>query len=445
MITWNLTNCTGEIKIVDDVDENFNTIQKEFIEIVPMEGYLLDVNNKIKLVVKSEDVDEDWNPIYVYVDKFIDVDNEDSVTIDKSLYVGSYETLDSVTYSTMVEVPVIGFTITNIMLNNATCNYSNGDMLEKEKPIIITPDEGYIFRDGYYDYPAYLDSNLEIIYFKNDDGSQLYLLETWKEDIELMQSYSPYKKKDPNMSTFTDLYKITNDELKELSKVRWVEGGTSIIDLGQYIANLFILPIKLDDEIVGDLQTIYLGDVDTKVDSTVLKSYELIVNVGEITVPEIYNNVYDYINTRCILHLPYFDKIFINNEYVVNQTLGIEYIINLYTGYATVNITSTFTDTIIESRNSMIVTNIPYMQGKSVIGSYSNNRKNDSDKAYIEIVRNKPYKVTNPFGKSVIEYGKLLDYKGFVQCDNVQLKVKATNKEKDTIISLLNKGVFIND
>lgn len=440
---WDLINCEGKIEVVDDIDENWNPIEKTFIIITPKTGYLLDTTKKVKLTIEEEDVDGNWNPIINYVDRFVDINNDEIMRIEKDLYFSGE--LYSVSCETNVEKPVPGFTITNINLINCTCNYNNGDILEQEKPIIIIPDEGYRFRGGFHDYPAYMDSSWDEHYFENVDGSQLYLLETWEEDIILIATYSPDKEKSENTATFTDIYNITNLELKELSKVRWVSDGTNIIDLGSYIANLFILPVKVDDMIKGDLQNIYLGDVDTKVRSIVLNSYEMVVDLGSIIIPELYNNVYDYINTRCILHLPYFDKIFINNEYVINQTLNIEYVINLYTGYATVNIKSSFTDTIIESRISLISTSIPYMQGNNVVGSFNNSNKNDIDRAYVEVVRNKPYNVSTPFGKPVIEYGKLLDYKGFIRCDKVMLSSGATNIEKEDVINLLNKGVIIND
>ena len=147
----------------------------------------------------------------------------------------------------------------------------------------------------------------------------------------------------------------------------------------------------------------------------------------------------------CSSDLPFFDKIYLNSEYVIGQSLYIDYIVNLYTGYVTMNIKSSFTDEIIDSKNSLISANIPFMQGTNVIGGFNNNSKNVISKAYVEIVRNIPYNVNTPFGKNVIEYGKLIDYNGYIECDNIQLNSSATNREKSDIATLLGKGVYINE
>ena len=43
------------------------------------------------------------------------------------------------------------------------------------------------------------------------------------------------------------------------------------------------------------------------------------LTVGPLKYHYKYNNIYDFINTECILHLPVSDKVYLNTEYVVGQ------------------------------------------------------------------------------------------------------------------------------
>lgn len=322
-------------------------------------------------------------------------------------------------------------------IKNATCNYADGDLINPLKRFEITANDGYSFKNIYNYKENSLTSSME----KTDDNTKLYL--------DLKNGYN-YTFNDNYIATrevkqitsFCNLYKVTNKDLAELAKSRFAND----FDYGTYITSLYQIPFPIDDTLVSeDISNIILGNYDTGVSVSRFNDYKAEIDGGKITVAEKYQNVYDYLNTECILHLPYFNKMFLNTEYVINQTLTIKYIIDLYTGNVTCNIYSSFINDIIESQTQQIAINIPFIQkqNNNVIGTLSNINKNIIDTAFIEIVRNIPYDNENIFGKETIDYGVIGDYHGFIKCQNVMLETSATNEEKEEIASLLKGGIFI--
>lgn len=323
---------------------------------------------------------------------------------------------------------------------NCYCNYSNDEVYEENKPINIIANSGYVFKDSFTyerDYATYsLTNESEAVLSANPSNGSgfIYLNDGYKAIKEIEE-----------LSTFTNIYNPTNKDLTDLSKERFITSGEGVEDLGMYITNLYILPLSIPTDLKGEDKTnIILGNYSSNVSTTILNTYEYVVDLGEITVEEKYNNVYDYINTDYILHLPFFNKIYLNSEYVVNQTIRCELIIDFYSGSGTINVYSSFTDDIIETMKTIIVTKIPFIQNSSnnVIGIISR-VENLIKQVYIEVVRNKPYTVNAVFGGETIEYGKIGDYEGFVKCDNVVLNTNATSQEKEEIKNLLKNGVFI--
>lgn len=331
---------------------------------------------------------------------------------------------------------------------NCTCNYSDGEEYSLEKPIIISADSGYQFLgDFYFAYKqwgvteegTFINEGVRLYYDEDLSNAQF---------IKLNDNYNatlkPVEPVEP-VSQFTNLYLTNKDELTLLSKERYqsIEGTT--VDFGDYITNLYNTPFKIPSNIVGGESDIILGNFKTSVTSSLLISSKFIIDMGVIEVTEKYNNVYDYSNVMYVLHLPYFDKIYLDSEYVVNQSIKIEYVFDIYTGSATANIYSSFIDSIIESRSNIIVSQIPFIQKQTnaVIGNITTVNKNNIVSPFIEVVRNIPYNVNTIFGGETIEYGVIGDYKGFTCCENVLLNSRATNTEKEEIIKLLNEGVIL--
>ena len=326
-------------------------------------------------------------------------------------------------------------------IENATCNYVDGELINFNKDIIISANSGYTFKSQY----KYRDGVITR-FFSNETTYLIASINEYNDDdIYLNDDYIATKEIE-QLGTFVNLYKTNQTELTELSKVRFYEDLGQVTDYGSYINSLYVLPFNIPSDILGDKTTILLGNLDSNVESTLIATYSFDVEGGTIEVPLKYNNIYDYVNTECILHLPFLDKVYLNSEYVIGQTLTIAFTIELYSGNLTVNVVSSFNNEIVASVQGLIGMNIPFVQKSNgnVINSVSNVYKNRNDRCFIEVNRNIPYtKNNNVFGGSVVEYGKIGDYTGYLECDKIVLETNATNQEQEEIKNLLRNGVFI--
>lgn len=340
---------------------------------------------------------------------------------------------------------------------HATCNYTDGELLVASKPIIITASTGYEFKEQYTLTKSREDKENETgIFTKNADRTVLtYSLEgnTWNLTLD-----DDYIATEPvsTLSGFTNLYKVDNDIMYNLSKKRITQtkiksgemintGEEQIIDYGDFITALYIIPYELPETMLGANTSIILGTLDTDVKAPILKNYKYVAHLGSITVPLVYNNVYDYINTTCTARVPFFGDVVIANEYVIGQTLTFDMTIDMYSGNATLNVTSSFTNSVVYSATKSIAMQVPFIQtqNNTVVNSLSSMYKFVSDKVTLEVVRNVPYYADNTFGKDSMECVTLNTKHGYVEVDNVKLVTTATSEEKDTIARLLKSGVFL--
>lgn len=344
----------------------------------------------------------------------------------------------NVTAYTVYKVSITG------TLKNCTCNYSDGEVITNDKPeIILTANNGYEF-DGVY---KYLRDVITSSFSVSDDKKTLYTSISDGYNYELNEEYKATKIVE-KIGNFANIYYTNENELTELSKIRFVSNNSTTVDYGSFITALYKLPFPIDSGILAEEKShIILGNYDSNVESTRLMTYKTEIDGGIISVPEKYKNVYDYLNTECILHLPHFNKMYINTEYVIGQTLTIKYIIDLYTGNVTANVYSSFIDDIIETQTQQIAENIPFIQkqNNSIVGTVSNINKNAITTAFIEIVRNIPYDNENIFGKETIDYCVIGTKTGYIKVSDVVLNCTATVEEKEEIEQLLKEGVFINE
>lgn len=339
-------------------------------------------------------------------------------------------------------------------IENATCNYTDGEFIDPTKDIIISANDGYIFEEEYY---SYTDEYYNSFFFENH---RTYLKASTANatlSVELDSNYvatkdpdtepDPGTDPDPEQAgTFANLYKTNQTELAQLSKVRFYGSDGQVVDYGSYINSLYVLPFAIPSDIIGTRSNIVLGDLNSTVSSTVLTNYTFDVDAGRIEVPLKYDNIYDYVNTECVLHLPFLDKVFLSNEYVIGQTLTITFTVELYSGNLTANIVSSFTNEVVESVQGLIGMNIPFIQRSSThaINSITNIFKNKTNRCFVEVNRNIPYtKDANVFGGDVVEYGKIGDYTGYLECDNLVLNTTATNQEQEEIKNVIRNGVFV--
>lgn len=332
-------------------------------------------------------------------------------------------------------------------LNNCVCNYENGEEITDDKIVTITANTGYTFK-GVYTYKN-LDTAITNQFAKNEEQTILTIddVATWNSyDIDL-NSYYGATKESELVSTFVNLYRVTNSEMKQLAVARFVDSEGTTVDYGEFITQLYVLPFEISRDIIGERDSIILGNYDSNVESTMLIDSKLYINGGLITVPNKYNNVYDYLNTTCTLRLPFFNPIILDVDNVIDKTVSIQYIVDLYSGNCTVNISSSFTGEIIHSETTNIVTQIPFIQkqNNSIVNQLSNANENLIDNAFIEIVRNIPYYANDIFGKATIVFDTVGSVTGYCEISDIQLITTATNEEKEEIETLLKNGVFIKE
>ena len=322
---------------------------------------------------------------------------------------------------------------------HCSCNYSDGETISPSKPRLeIVADDGFIFLNVF----KYKQAGVTKYLNKSDDNKMLYKdLDT--RGLNLNDVYSAVTAP-KTMTSFVHLYKTNDNELSALAKARFKDVSGNTVDYGQYISALYRIPIDLTN-ITGDTSNIMLGQYDSMVASTLLNQYILDIDGGTITIPEKFNNAYDYLTTECILHLPFLDEINLPPHYVVNQTINIKYKLDLYSGTLTASIYSSYLNSIVANTSGVIVTNIPFIQKQTdnVVNSLTSVFTNLIPTAFMEVTRNIPYDNINIFGKECIDYDMIGNKTGYLKCDNVALVSKATKNEKDEILSLLKDGIIL--
>lgn len=329
--------------------------------------------------------------------------------------------------------------------NNCICNYENGEKVDTTKPVVISANSGYDFKG----VNTYKKGTTTYEFTKNEDNTQLYIkTASFTDDYNyyINDNYSATKNSEL-VSGFVNLYNVTNTELKALSKARFVGNEGTTVDYGEFITQLYVLPFEIDSGLIGEKDNIILGNYDSNVKSTLIRDSKLYIDGGIITVPNKYNNVYDYLNTTCTLRLPYFNPIIIDVDNVIDKTLTIQFIVDLYSGNCTATIKSSFTGEIIHSQTTNIVTQIPFIQkqNNSIVNQLSNVNENLIDTPFIEIVRNIPYYANDIFGKATIVFDTIGSVTGYCEVSDIQLITTATNEEKEEIESILKDGIFIKE
>ena len=322
---------------------------------------------------------------------------------------------------------------------HCSCNYSDGETISPSKPRLeIVADDGFIFLNAF----KYKQAGVTKYLNKSDDNKMLYKdLDT--RGLNLNDVYSAVTAP-KTMTSFVHLYKTNDNELSALAKARFKDVSGNTVDYGQYISALYRIPIDLSN-ITGDTSNIMLGQYDSMVASTLLNQYLVDIDGGTINIPEKFNNAYDYLNTECILHLPFLDEINLPPHYVVNQTINIKYKLDLYSGTLTASIYSSYLNSIVANTSGVIVTNIPFIQKQTdnVVNSLTSVFTNLIPTAFMEVTRNIPYDNVNIYGKECVDFDMIGNKTGYLKCDNVSLVTKATKNEKDEIMSLLKDGIIL--
>ena len=251
-------------------------------------------------------------------------------------------------------------------------------------------------------------------------------------------------------NVFAGLYNLTPDELEELSEeyhtfiIYGPEDPSIIIHASEFVSKLYILPFNAELNVTPGTVPIQMGGKNLTTQAKKLTTSVMEVEVCSIYVPAEYNNVYDYINATCYIHLPFTTKKELDIARVIEKTITVVYNIDLYTGKATCNIRAN--DELLETFQLNLAREIPFRAdttNPNIVGSPEGVLINNIETPYIEIVRNIPYNNIGEYGHNIVEYTELNEINGYIEVQKINLVGKATKREKQELERLLAGGVFI--
>lgn len=246
-----------------------------------------------------------------------------------------------------------------------------------------------------------------------------------------------------------NLFKIDNDQMRMINVERFqpidIEGNTT--DYGVNIIGLVNLPFEVDSSYLLNPENILLGTLSTNVTAPKIKSDRYIYSFGDITVPS-GASLLDYENTKAILYLPYTDPMELPLDFVLGFIIQVEYVIDLYSGQADVNVLSSKNNEVFTTKNVNLGIRIPH-SGANGDKQFAENINivmggdNFIRKPFIEIQKYNPILADGIFSNLVEDEKTLLDEKGFLEVDKIQLESSATSEEKRLIVTALKSGVII--
>lgn len=413
-------------------------------------GENMNSNKPIIITADSGFTFQNENYSYIYTnDDGEDITEDFIISSDKttltSQHISNYlnYTLNDnyiATGGTPTPTPTKGKVYITGSIENATCNYINGENVDTSKPLRIKPNEGYNFQ-GAYTYETYDGTNtLETF----SDGSIGISSMLGDYDYTLNDNYIATKTSIDNYQ-FTHIYKITTNELNQLARQRFVEIGGTDSDLGVFITSLAIFRTPIPNDIIGDSEMLQFGNRSTTVQGKAILKHEYNIDYGKITVPEKYKNTYDYKNVDCYLFVPFFNPIQIETQFVIGQSLSISLNVNFYSNKGTIEIKSTFSDGYTITQDTNIVDKIPFIQQLqgAINSEYDSNHFNLINKAYIIITRPKPYNSTDFFGRETILQDLIGNQTGYTQANIIKIETLATQEEQDKIKELIANGIYI--
>ena len=258
----------------------------------------------------------------------------------------------------------------------------------------------------------------------------------------------------PDVTGTNNIYKIDKDILSAVNRKRFKivsDGGTTpnetVFDYGQFILSVLSLPFAIPEQYVLNDENIILANLDTGVKAPALSSDLIKIDMGSITVNPVNNNLLDYINTVAIMRLPRVDSIAIDLEYVIGKTLNIEYLLDCYTGRATVNIVSSETGETVVSKQVDIGVSVPYINIHNDAQLSNDNVEVSGDNGiytpFIELVKIDTLLSDGMFTIPIIDENELTNQTGFIRVEEINLNSSATRNEKNELISILRNGVII--
>ncbi len=339
-------------------------------------------------------------------------------------------------------------------------NLINATATEYDWGVEVVADSGYDFKESLEFVLTDEYGNMQTVYFSpTDDTEQVFNADKTVATIQM--SKLPYNQypweivvngkatlieiEDDVVANFVGIYKVDKDLLNEVAGIRW----GSDTDYGAFITQLYVLPVFIPSNLMSEeLVPVQFGTHKSSVKTKYLLDNVMTIDLGKINVPPIYNNVFDYRDTKCLIHLPYTDPVELDINYVIGCELSVEIVVDLYTGYAMCNIYSDKLKGILIRQKINLTRDIPYIQSEVLFSTnknFGNYIKNDIYKPYIELLRGKPIGLDSVYGmnKPLNIFDRIGNYEGYLEVTKVKLDTSASNFEQVEIKSILANGIYI--
>lgn len=398
----------------------------------------------------------------------IDPVNSNIATIssfsESDSFAGNYNTLTASTSEVVLEVL---YTITQNDLDEL--QNQNAQLLVNDVPVTLglelfegdeikaVADSGY----GFYHISFNIQSSVYFSVAIGGGSTEYFALDLVGDNSEAFKvlepkSVAPYDSLNiiteqvaSEVSGTNNIYIIDKSQLTQINVDRFVSDGQGgNIDYGDYILNLIELPVTIPSELILDPEAVKLGNKSLSVSADVLNVDVLPVDLGEITVISNKGNSFDYLNKTALLHLPRTEPINIELDYVINETISIEYLIDCYTGIATINISSTKINGVIHTSEVDLGLSIPY-SGTAFNNTLISNSNIDVGgdngvlKPFIEILENETPLENGFFTIPITDESDLINQLGYVEVEKMNFSVSSVSDEKEMIASFLTSGVII--
>lgn len=463
-----ITQSEGEYAIVDLSDDYITqsyTGVKVYITNRPLKNCTCNYTNNTdyiydKPIILTADEGWEWGAgPYQYtlqIDSRTQVSREFTISQDKKTLTAKIADEDLNTYQDVYlnanvltpisEIPTAKYTfVTDAVFENCACNFNDGDTINVGDTLQITAESGFEFVGDY----TFTINGETTSFRKNSDKTVLSYIFTKQPQVETEVKVTgtiTATREEIDVVAFTSIYNPSDTELDELTKHLIVVTSENIVtDYSSYISKLYIIPFDVSSLRLPSKKNIILRNYDTTTQSYILNHWKMTVNGGQITIPNKYENVYDFINTTCQVYIPYFDIVSVEPKYIIGQTVSIQYILNFYDGYLCVNLSSTLNDKIFFTDKIKASIDIPFSspEGNFVENEINVPKLESVFQPYVTVTRNIPKPVDGTFGKRNHFYSKLKDLNGWTVVEDIDLDIDIPSNEENELKSILKGGVFI--
>lgn len=249
---------------------------------------------------------------------------------------------------------------------------------------------------------------------------------------------------------FNRVYSINDKEMIKLNKERFVtlSAGeeTVTMDYGKYILSLMAFPFAIPPEMVGDVESVVLGDKVFDATANKLSDSKILLDLGEIVVERKFNDSRDYEGVEAVLILPYCENIALDIAKVYDAPLKVSYEVDCYSGRVNVQVTRDGVPVVSKMVNMGF--DVPYIdtmnmtvENNSIEFHGENGYRTPTVALYVKDAPD----AESMFNVPVVETGALGGYTGYVEVNKIQLTGKLTQSERLLLNQQMNEGIIINE